>query len=185
MNTVSMNSLRQQGSGLIEVMVAIAVLGVGVLGFAGLQARALQASGESYYRSQAMAIAQDLAERVRLNREGLSTYVTTSNWSFLTPMTSNLSLCIPTTTSATVTCNAATMATFDMNEIRYRAATMLPSGLVNMRQCPTGAVISTTPLNCVMVSWDGDLPTAGTDGECVNDDGLYNGSPNCVMLEVL
>lgn len=180
-----MHKAKQRGSGLIEVMVAMAVLGIGVLGFAGLQARALQTTGDSYYRSQAMAIAQDLAERVRLNRGGLSTYVTTSDWPTTMPVTSNLSICIATSTSSTLACDAATMAAFDMNEMRYRAATMLPGGLVNMRQCPTGATATTTPLNCVMVSWDGDLPTAGSAGQCVNADGLYNGSPNCVMLEVL
>jgi hypothetical protein len=76
------------------------------------------------------------------------------------------------------------MAAFDVAEIRYRAATMLPAGLVNMRQCQT-SVATTTPLNCIYVSWDGTLPTAGNTGQCVNSNGTYVGSPNCIMLEVL
>lgn len=178
---------------MIEVLVAVLVLGAGVLGFAALQTRAMQSTGDSYLRSQAMAIAQDLAERVRLNRGGLATYVSaTTDWPTTTPIANDtdlpglLSACIATTSNAaTLNCDAATMATFDMNEIRYRAATMLPAGLVNMRQCQTPAGGTTTPLNCIYVSWDGTQPTAGTSGQCVDSAGLYVGSPRCIMLEVL
>lgn len=174
----------QGGSGIIEVMAAVLVLAVGVLSFAGLQARALQATGDSYARSQAMAIAQDLAERFRLNRAAASTYVTTTDWPITTPAQSTLSTCVATTSTATLTCSPTAMATFDMNEIRYRAATLLPAGLVNMRTCQS-AVATTMPLTCIYVSWDGTLPTAGASGQCATSAGTYAGSPNCIMLEVL
>lgn len=58
---------RQRGLSLVEVLVAIVILSVGLLGLAGLQATSLRASQASLYRSQAATLATDLAERMRTN----------------------------------------------------------------------------------------------------------------------
>ena len=58
----------QSGMSLIEVMVAVLVLAVGLLGLASLQARALVWSDSSHYRSIAADLASDLADRIRANR---------------------------------------------------------------------------------------------------------------------
>jgi len=50
----------QRGVGLIEVLVAMLVLSIGVLGFIALQYRAVEATLESTYRVQAINIARDL-----------------------------------------------------------------------------------------------------------------------------
>ena len=70
----------QKGVGLTEVMVALLLLSVAVLGFIGLQVRASGAGNEAFARTQAMAIAQDLAERVRLNIDQIAAYTTAANW---------------------------------------------------------------------------------------------------------
>lgn len=54
------------GFSLFEVLIAAMVLGVAVLGFAGLQVRALGSTGEAAFRTQAAVLAADLAERIRL-----------------------------------------------------------------------------------------------------------------------
>ena len=46
----------QQGVGLIEVMVALLLLAVAVLGFSALQMNALNATDESLVRSRAMSV---------------------------------------------------------------------------------------------------------------------------------
>lgn len=55
------------GSSLIEVLITLIIFAVGLLGFAGLQVNALQSTGDSSQRSQAVWITQELAERVRAN----------------------------------------------------------------------------------------------------------------------
>lgn len=55
------------GFTLIEVLVALIILAVGLLGLAALQVRANQAEMESYQRSQAMLLASDMANRIRAN----------------------------------------------------------------------------------------------------------------------
>ncbi len=59
----------QRGVTLIEVLVALLVLSIGLLGLAGLQTVALQHNQAAYMRSQATNLAHDVADRMRANRE--------------------------------------------------------------------------------------------------------------------
>lgn len=58
---------RQRGVGLIEVLVALLVLAIGVLGYAGMQLSALKGAELANNRAQATLIAQDALERLQLN----------------------------------------------------------------------------------------------------------------------
>ena len=58
---------RQQGFSLVEVMVALVVLSVGMLGIAGLYVTSLRSGGGAIYRMQAVNLASDLADRIRAN----------------------------------------------------------------------------------------------------------------------
>lgn len=58
----------QQGASLLEVMIAVVVLSVGLLGVAALQGSALQTTHSSLMRSQATTLAADMADRLRANR---------------------------------------------------------------------------------------------------------------------
>lgn len=58
----------QRGATLIEVMVAMIVLAIGILGIAALQTTSVQANYSSYYRSQATLLAADITDRMRANR---------------------------------------------------------------------------------------------------------------------
>ena len=64
----------QQGVGLIEVLVALLLLAVGVLGYSILQIRAVDASSEALSRSQGMLIARTLAENMRANPAAQTNY---------------------------------------------------------------------------------------------------------------
>jgi type IV pilus assembly protein PilV len=55
---------RQQGVTLIEVMIALLVLSIGLLGVAAMQLKALQSSSHSYQRTLATLAAQDAVERL-------------------------------------------------------------------------------------------------------------------------
>lgn len=71
-----MNTMRthQRGVGLMEILVALLVLAIGVLGFIALQYRAVEATSESGYRVQAINLARDMAERIRVNRGAIAAY---------------------------------------------------------------------------------------------------------------
>jgi type IV pilus assembly protein PilV len=60
---------RHRGFTLIEIMVAVVVLAIGLLGLAGLQATSLRFNNSAYHRSQATNLAYDMADRMRVNRQ--------------------------------------------------------------------------------------------------------------------
>ena len=58
---------RQKGFSLLEVILTMAILAIGLLGLAGLQARALNAEADSFSRAQAMMYANEMADRMNSN----------------------------------------------------------------------------------------------------------------------
>lgn len=59
----------QKGFTLIEVLFAVIIMSLGLLGLAGLQATGLRNNTSSYLRSQATFLAYDMADRIRANRD--------------------------------------------------------------------------------------------------------------------
>lgn len=57
----------EQGFTLLEMMVALVIVSVGLLGVATLQTRGQQFNHISYVRTQATFLAYDLLERIRIN----------------------------------------------------------------------------------------------------------------------
>lgn len=68
---------RQRGLSMIEVLVAIVIVSLGLLGMAGLQAAGLRASHSAFYRAQAAQLATDMAERMRANLGRATDYALT------------------------------------------------------------------------------------------------------------
>ncbi|MBK9116817.1 MAG: type IV pilus modification protein PilV [Betaproteobacteria bacterium] len=58
------NPHRQRGSFLLEALVAVLIVALGVLGLVGLQARAMQDTDESQYRSEAAFLANDVISQM-------------------------------------------------------------------------------------------------------------------------
>lgn len=58
---------RPWGSSLIDVVVALLIFSIGLLGFLGLQTMSLKANRSTYYRSVAVSIAEEVVERERAN----------------------------------------------------------------------------------------------------------------------
>ena len=59
------------GFTLIEVLVALIVVSIGLLGLAGLQATSVRFNQQAYLRSQAVQQAYDMADRIRANARGM------------------------------------------------------------------------------------------------------------------
>lgn len=59
----------QQGFSLLEVLVSIVILTFGILGAVGLQATSLQASREARLQSNAVRLADEIAELMRANHQ--------------------------------------------------------------------------------------------------------------------
>jgi type IV pilus assembly protein PilV len=65
---------RQRGFGLVESLVALVVISVGMIGIAALYGQGLRASSTAFYRTQAVNLASDMADRIRANRQGQGSF---------------------------------------------------------------------------------------------------------------
>jgi type IV pilus assembly protein PilV len=65
---------RQRGFTMVEALVALVVLAIGLLGIAALYLDSLRAGRTAIYRTQAVNLAADLADRVRANRSAVLGY---------------------------------------------------------------------------------------------------------------
>ena len=66
----------QSGFTMVEVLVALVVLAIGLLGIAALYLNSLQSGRTAIYRTQAVNLAADLADRIRANRTAQAAYGT-------------------------------------------------------------------------------------------------------------
>lgn len=107
----------QQGVGLIEVLVAVLILTVGILGLVGLQTRALQFSQESMLQSQAQMLAYEVTDRMRANKGALAKYIVL----FEESVTSSANC-------SSSACSENDMARYDLAEWKSLLAASLPSG---------------------------------------------------------
>ncbi len=69
-----MSLKKQSGLGLIEILVAVLVLGIGILGVASTQVVSLKMNAQSQSRSQAVLLAEDILDRVRANPDNPAAY---------------------------------------------------------------------------------------------------------------
>jgi type IV pilus assembly protein PilV len=125
---------RQSGFTLLEILVAIVVLSIGLLGLAALQVVSLNNNQVAYYRSIASQQAYDMADRMRANLDGIGA----GNYSDLTAVLPVDPACI------LAGCTSAQMATTDHFQWLTNNARLLPGGTGTVR-CVSG------PAGCVTI----------------------------------
>ncbi len=160
----------QRGIGLMEVLVAMLVLAIGVLGFIAWQYRAVEATSESSYRVQAINIARDLAERVRVNRGAIATYM--QEIKDPDGQTASTRNCF------TENCTTAELADFDVAQVATRIRSV--GMTINVIECQG----NNDGRNCVYVAWGDTSATNGTgEGDCTNST-AYNPVSTCLIMEL-
>ena len=159
-----MQRRRQRGAMLIEVLVSMLICAFGVLGLAALQARASQSEFESYQRSQALLLVEDMANRINANRDNASAYLTGGLIG----------------AGAVQDCaSMASMAARDVcewgNLIRGSSETRNGStggAMVMARGCISRAA-GTTDRYVISVFWSGTVPTGAPAATCSGVDDVY------------
>ncbi len=116
---------RARGVTLIEVLVALVIVAVGLLGLAGLQVRGLSIQKDAHGRALATQLALDLADRMRANRVP-ATRTPPADYAFTAAYGGTL----PTagTDCAAGVCNEAQQAQFDRALWVARVNQALPGG---------------------------------------------------------
>ena len=180
-NTKTMGNNRrgQAGMGLIEVLIAVLVFAVGMLGMTAMQLGAKRSSYEATQRSIATSLARDILERVRSNPAALSSYVISELGPGGTTVAAGTNCSLITSNCTTVQLAARDL--YDWGELLDGASEVItiggtPSnagGLVDSRACIT----NTSGFITVSIAWKGvnDM-TNPTDSTCGEGSGLYGAS---------
>lgn len=165
----------QRGVGMIEVLVALILLAIGVLGYVGLQVRAVEASGEALNRSQAAMIMHGLAENIRANQAGQSAYsAAVQRYVGYTNATTAPTSCL------NVSCSSTQMATHDAYEA---AKTAFALGIhLTMTNCP-GVPTTGERRQCIFSAWGKTTLEATDFSACMSDAGVYEAQETCMMME--
>jgi type IV pilus assembly protein PilV len=145
----------QRGITLLEVLVALVVLSIGLIGLAGLQSTSLRMNNSAYMRSQATAMAYDMADRVRANIDAGTAYDE--------PTANATASC-----EAAAGCSAQAMAQNDMFRWLEQIADVLPLGVGTICLDSTPATVACDGAGnayVIRVTWDDDR-SGGAD---VND----------------
>lgn len=66
----------QRGFSLVEVLVAMLILAIGLLGLAALQTQGVRFNHDAYVRTSATVLAYDIVDKMRLNRGNKADYIT-------------------------------------------------------------------------------------------------------------
>jgi type IV pilus assembly protein PilV len=148
---------RMRGVTMLEVLVAIFILTIGLLGTAGMQSQMQATQVEAYQRAQAIVLLQDMVDRVNANRKNVDDYVTGS------PVGTSSQDCSALTAVADKDKCDWNNALFGAAEIR---GTQTLGAMTGARGCITNPVTSMPREVVVAVAWQGLRPTVvpgGTD----------------------
>jgi type IV pilus assembly protein PilV len=141
---------RASGFTLLEVLIALVVLSIGLLGIAALQGVGLRSSQGAYLTSQASLLAYDMADRIRANPQTLAVY---------NGFVANDANCLAA---------GAGLAGADLQEWSCAVRALLPDGTgrIDGVQVQDFGIIGTITRYTITLTWR-DLQDGGTPWEYV------------------
>src|SRR5699024_10996669 len=131
---------QQQGFSLIEVLIALVVLSIGLVGLAGLLVQGIKTNHNAYLRTQAVLLSNDMAERMLANPAGLHN----GDYNTIDTTSANADPGWVTTKHG---CHPTQMARYDAYAWGRALSSALPAGVGTVTGAGSGSVFNIT------VSW--------------------------------
>lgn len=167
----------EKGFTLLEVLVTLVITALALLGVAGLQAQALRMNKGGEARAQALALANEMAERIEANNEGAAAVRYRSPVDDTYPSAASLKA----GPCSSGPCSSNALAAYDIGIWRNQIAnnSILPGGAAVITATTTGAGVSALVNYTITVCWQEraekyDLDSGARIGVC--------GSPTAAQL---
>lgn len=165
----SPSTLRSAGFSLLEVLIALVILSVGLLGIAAMLGTTVKSNDSAYMRSQATILAYNIIDRMRANPNAADNGI--YNIAIGTPAPGSSTVC----TGGGAGCGSTVLADYDLTQWKQTLsspANGLPNGDGSIATTQVGGVYLVT----VTVQWNdsraghalGTAPAATTFSLSVN-----------------
>ena len=195
-----MTKIDQSGVGLIEVMVALLLLAVAILGYTALQGQSIKSTNEAFERTQSLTMMRALAEKIRANPAAIETYKSQLNLADVPSSPSQQ--CGLNGQVVTTLCSPEQLATVESYQFRTEVSSY--GFQIQMHPCPNTGGTDDDAINnimfsyCLLSAWGDTTPTIGTDantdcltervvsdeGEVETAGGNYYPKATCMMMEI-
>lgn len=182
----------QIGVGLIEVMVALLLLAVAVLGFSAMQMSAIKATDESLMRTQSISLIKTLSENMRILPNSSSTYREQVNNIYknnkeadseyvISDYCGDVSVYSATTPDCnTDNCSTEEVVTHNVGVILDSACTKEIA--LNIEVCPDTSGVNER--QCIIAGWNRTKPTMSDEKySCTDANGSYKPASSCFIME--
>lgn len=167
------------GFSLIEVLIAVFVIAIGVLGVSSAQLLSLKNNQSAYYRSQANFLVMDMLDRMRANPKG----VQDGYYEDIDTSDTDPDFALPACASHINGCTAQELATIDKeqwaaNFARDGIAGLIPGSVGIVSTAVTGSTTTVTiEVNWAENSWNNDV-----DGDGDGADARFSDSTGRVSI---
>jgi type IV pilus assembly protein PilV len=184
-------SRAQDGIGLVEVVVALLLLAVAVLGFSALNMVSVKATDDSVLIANANTLMRGLSEDLRLNPSSILTYQQNIQ-GVLGNVSSTKDYCAAVkdykTSSVAKNCDSDSCTEAQLSNYNsWRAMKQACNNgvLLNMITCP--GTDNKQLRQCIITSWNGTKPTFGAQSvsnkSCADTLGVYHSGSDCLVME--
>ena len=160
------------GFTLLEVMVAMVIFSIGLLGLAGIQAVALKNNNSAYTRTVSMQLAYNMSDVLRASTDSTGNIINTFD-AVTTAIPGAPTRCIQKFDDGTApSCSETDLANFEIYHWKKRIEKELASGLGSISR--SGDVVT------IIIMWD-DEYTGATGTACGTDSAV---DLKCYTLEI-
>jgi len=142
------SSTIQHGFSMLEILITLVIVAIALLGTAGLQINAMRVNKGGQFRTQAIFLASDMAERMEANRAEavLGTYAVAA--------TSAVAAAAADCSAAA--CSSANLASWDINQWGTAISNVLPQPNWSITQTVAGNPSTYS----ILISWTDRSPTS-------------------------
>jgi type IV pilus assembly protein PilV len=178
------NCASHRGVGLVEVLVAVAVFSVGVLGTFAMQISAARVNFDAAQQLTATGLARDILERMRANTGELEAYAVTGAGQQALPFATDCRLTV---------CSTAQLAAYDLFAWTSHLSGETETVIIDQQLMKTGGLVS--PRACihynqgrveVAIAWKGSGSIqVDSESNCGLNLGLYGSADELRRLLVM
>ena len=127
-----MTPFRNRGFTLLEVLIAVLVFSLGLLGLASLMVMSVKTNHSAYLRTQASFLAQSMADRMRANSQAI--WATTYNGAY---PAGGINPC-----GGGIACSSANVAARDKFYWSQQLTDLLPNAAATIACVPTAGIVT-------------------------------------------